>query len=122
MSTPETTPVELKPCPNPWCVSTTAPLPIKSTYSDDAWRVRCACGVVTHRQDTEAEAIAAWNTRHRTQPLADHRALVEALEVFRSFGCPVCNGDCSGANPPVMTCPMQMSWKALAALKETDNG
>lgn len=54
---------KLKPCPNPWCVSTTAPLPVKSTYADDAWRVKCACGVITHRQDTQDEAIAAWNTR-----------------------------------------------------------
>jgi hypothetical protein len=59
--------------------------------------------------------------RHRIEAARPVQSeLVEALRVFRSFGCPVCNGDCSGANAPVMTCPMQMSWKALAALKETD--
>jgi hypothetical protein len=32
-----------------------------------------------------------------------------ALELLQSFGCPVCNGDCGSANPPVTTCPMQVA-------------
>lgn len=32
--------------------------------------------------------------------------LSAALAVFQSYGCPICNGDCAGANPPVMCCPM----------------
>lgn len=32
--------------------------------------------------------------------------LSAALAVFQSYGCPVCNGDCAAANPPVMCCPM----------------
>lgn len=40
--------------------------------------------------------------------------LREALELFQSFGCPLCNGDCGSANPPVAVCPMQVAAKALA--------
>lgn len=39
--------------------------------------------------------------------------LREALITLRSFGCPVCNGDCSAANPPVMSCPIQITEEAL---------
>ncbi len=41
-------------------------------------------------------------------------ALVEALKTIRSFGCPVCSGDCGSANPPVAGCPMQMMGAAIA--------
>ena len=41
-----------------------------------------------------------------------------ALQVFRSYGCPQCNGDYGSANPPVNFCPMQM---ASAALQPKDN-
>ncbi len=40
--------------------------------------------------------------------------LLAALELLRSFVCPRCNGDCGSANPPVMTCPMQVASKAIA--------
>ena len=40
--------------------------------------------------------------------------LVEALEGFVSYGCPVCSGDCGSANPPVMHCPMQDACHVLA--------
>lgn len=56
-----TTLVELKPCPNPWCISTGMPLPTR--FVGGFWRATCVCGVATHRHDTEAEAITAWNTR-----------------------------------------------------------
>lgn len=51
------------------------------------------------------------------QAVNSHYALIEALEAFRSFGCPVCNGDCSGANPPVLACPMLMASRALSLAK-----
>lgn len=41
--------------------------------------------------------------------------LVEALRAMRDYGCPVCSGDCSAANPPVSFCPMQMIDTALAS-------
>ena len=41
--------------------------------------------------------------------------LTVAVETAQSFGCPVCQGDCSSANPPVTNCPMQQYSAALAA-------
>jgi len=79
---------ELEPCPNPWCCARSAPLPVKSTYADDAWRVRCECGVVTHRQDTVAEAVAAWN--HRPPSAREERlreALVTIGKAIEQSGC-----------------------------------
>jgi len=63
------------------------------------------------RDETMDLALTAWNTR----AVNSHHRLVEALKVMRSYGCPVCNGDCGSANPPVMSCPMLM---IDAALKE----
>ena len=40
--------------------------------------------------------------------------LLEALTMFRDYGCPVCQGDCASANPPVSACPMQMAQAAIA--------
>ena len=34
------------------------------------------------------------------------RAVADALRAYPSV-CPVCNGDCSSANPPVNFCPMK---------------
>lgn len=47
--------------------------------------------------------------------------LRKALVTFQDYGCPVCHGDCSSANPPVYGCPMQQAEAAIAridALKE----
>lgn len=167
--TPGPVEVELKPCP--FCGG--SKILVSQTIDQAApnWYVAChrtTCAF-TGYSSTEAEAITAWNTRHRIEALADaaaeaepvgyiiaemlnrrreyesngivmtatpqgmstlplytapssQRALVEALEVFRSFGCPVCNGDCSGANAPVMTCPMQMADRALSRAKATGDG
>jgi hypothetical protein len=38
----------------------------------------------------------------------------EALELFVSFGCPRCSGDCASASPPVTACPMQAATRALS--------
>lgn len=43
-----------------------------------------------------------------TNPLRKaHRDLLEALNPASKEGCPVCGGDCSAANPPVLFCPMK---------------
>lgn len=58
--------VTLKPCPNPWCVSTSRPLPAFASRSE-TWSVICGCGVRSFGRDTEAEAIATWNTRIQSE-------------------------------------------------------
>lgn len=52
----------LKPCPNPWCASTSAPLPANGR---SGWRIVCACGVRTFSCAYYDDAITAWNTRAR---------------------------------------------------------
>jgi hypothetical protein len=47
-------------------------------------------------------------------------AMREALEHFVGYGCPVCSGDCSSANPPVSLCPMQQARAALASAPARD--
>jgi len=39
--------------------------------------------------------------------------MARALESWRNSGCYVCNGDCAGANPPVLFCPMQNTERLL---------
>lgn len=68
---------DLKPCPNPWCVSMTAPMPIGLTngYGNrSGWVVQCGCGVKTHRANTRHAAISGWNTR---QPPPDRPDLAD---------------------------------------------
>ena len=40
-----------------------------------------------------------------------------AVDTLRRFmeegGCFICGGDCGGANPPIVSCPMQQARKAL---------
>lgn len=63
--------VKLKGCPNPWCTSTTPPLPC--ALKREGWRVLCGCGVSTFRFPAEAEAIAAWNRRAAEAALTAER-------------------------------------------------
>lgn len=39
--------------------------------------------------------------------------LVTALHGFVLAGCPVCNGDCASASPPVSGCPVRRSNEAV---------
>lgn len=48
--------------------------------------------------------------------------LVNALEMMRGFGCPVCSGDCGSANPPVASCPMATVESALAKARQSHGG
>ena len=81
----------------------------------------------------KAEDVAEWHERrgkvlkamdgHETvngDYAAAIRAVIEererlrvALTMFRNYGCPVCHGDCAAANPPVLSCPMQIARTAL---------
>jgi len=74
---------ELLACPNPWCCSTTMPLPGFSTRSEH-WRVICACGVRTFGADTEEAAIALWNTRATPALPEERETLVENLRSFEA--------------------------------------
>lgn len=75
------TPVDidkLKPCPNPWCTATTAPLPFRAPGR--GWRFICACGVQTFTKDTEDQARDLWNTRPQDAALIAKAERVDALE------------------------------------------
>lgn len=72
--------------------------------------------------------------RRRVTPSPDAaqqriRELEEALEVsrhandvFAAYGCPVCNGDCAAANPPVMGCPMSLTQDAARRARTAGGG
>lgn len=78
MDNPTLTKADLLPCPNPWCVSTSRPLPAFSTRSE-TWAIVCGCGVRSFGADTEDEAREKWNTRHSASSGAAHsgRKVVE---------------------------------------------
>lgn len=42
-----------------------------------------------------------------------HDLVIGALEIFLSFPCPVCNGDCGTELDPVIACPVRMGQIAL---------
>jgi hypothetical protein len=65
----------LKPCPNPWCFSTSSRMVKHNTCG--FW-IRCSCGVCGPVEGSREEAAAAWNTR----PTYD--GLVKALKVARA--------------------------------------
>lgn len=40
-------------------------------------------------------------------------ALADALGLYTCHPCPICNGDCSSAMPPVLNCPTEAAVKAF---------
>ena len=50
-----------------------------------------------------------WSEAEHNEIMRLH--IVEGLTIsaakLRVAGCPVCGGDCAGANPPVVYCPMR---------------
>jgi hypothetical protein len=63
-------------------------------------------------------SCGCWDTEIRARAESAEarvKVLEEALRELRGYGCPVCNGDCGSANPPVISCPMQRSSQALGA-------
>ena len=76
---------EIKPCP--LCRHTPSAREI-GVVSDAQWAIDCECGVGLAAQ-TEAEAIAIWNTR------APDPMLAEALEALRYYAHTFCEGFCA---------------------------
>ena len=46
------------------------------------------------------------------------RECVGALEYYTQYACPICGGDCSAANPPILYCPPQVARTTLTRAKE----
>lgn len=44
--------------------------------------------------------------------------LAKNLDYWTNFGCPICGGDCSSANPPMIVCPIRDATEALAAYRK----
>ena len=90
--------------------------------TDSYYRIQekhwCIDGEELERQRLAAAALI----ETQAAELAKYKALAETLAValgeMQSYGCPVCNGDCGSANPPVMSCPMSQCAEALRKYKE----
>lgn len=66
----------IEPCPNPWCESEVVPFIRKGSLTREAptqVQVECGCGIYGPACNTEAEAIAAWNTRTPPASQSDDR-------------------------------------------------
>jgi len=103
--------VELLPCPNPWCKHNDPKL-IK-WGRDGKWRVQCECLIYPGDSQSEAEAIAAWNTRQPALPVAaaesggEVKVLADrVMDVFRNADLrPDC--DWRGAVEKVLNAALQ---------------
>jgi hypothetical protein len=74
---------KMLPCPNPWCNSEKV-ITVAFEYNGPKWQTACDnCTVGGPLCDSEAEAIAAWNTRRPT-PSADADRVREQLERQRA--------------------------------------
>jgi hypothetical protein len=70
---------ELRPCPNPWCGADKGY--VRHNRGFALWSVRCGkCSLQGPSKDTEAEAIAAWNTRAPDPSLLSDRARMAEME------------------------------------------
>ena len=49
-------------------------------------------------------------------------ALTNMLSAYNGTPCPVCNGDCASANPPVSMCPYTIGRDALVLVKRVREG
>ena len=94
-----------------------------AAYEVAAREVECGCGAGPC-QDTancaaeDAAAIRALATPDQTAAL--DKLIAEAVKPYiallkrwQDLGCPNCNGDCSHANPPIYSCIMQETSKAI---------
>ena len=77
-------------------------------------------GSVTHSRMVECCDFCGLPADYEPSATAPLLAALEqaerSIEMLRSYGCGRCNGDCGSANPPVLSCPMQVARKALATI------
>lgn len=88
---------------------------VGGTYYADGPDVRDAAHIARCDPDT-IRAFATEVLEIRAEIAAKDARIAElerALDDFQSYGCPLCNGDCASANPPVSLCPMQCARAAL---------
>ena len=98
---------ELKPCP--FCGAEAAEDWERGPTGECYVTICCTgCGAAISFDERDDSVAAAWNTRAAIaamdRPTASSLGVARAVE---SRDCPLCNGDCGAANPPVMDCPMR---------------
>ncbi len=63
--------------------------------------------------DPEYSQFMAATANHMESLRAHCEAMEKALGLYTCHPCPVCNGDCGSANPPVLNCPTQAALNAF---------
>jgi hypothetical protein len=81
------------------------------TIEDERGRILCQRCDWSHNH---VEAVANAHLFHAAPDL------LRALRMFENAACTICLGDCAGANPPVVFCPLVMMRDAIA--KATGSG
>lgn len=69
-------------------------------------------GLLSGQYDAQLE-IAERAKEDAARLRAHCEALERALGLYTCHPCPVCNGDCGSANPPVLNCPTQAALNAF---------